>query len=135
MRFKSQQKSRALEVNLVPMLDVLMTVLTFFIVVSMTLTVEKGVEIELPNSADTAAPATEAPQPLVVKLSPQGQVAINDKPTGKEQVAAQLQTYLKSNPKGFVVLQADPQMPYDQVIRTLGDLKDIGGDRVSLAIE
>jgi biopolymer transport protein ExbD len=52
MRFKSQQKSSQMpDVNLVPMMDVIMTILTFFIIVSMTLTAEQGaVNVTLPST-------------------------------------------------------------------------------------
>jgi biopolymer transport protein ExbD len=134
MRFKHRQQNSLPELNLVPMLDVLMTVLTFFIVISMTLTMEKGVEVELPNSEDSGTPAA-APTPLVVKMNPQNEILLNAQSSTEEQLPAQIQSYLANNPKGFVVLQADPQLPYEQVVQMLGDMKKIGGDRVSLAIE
>lgn len=133
MRFKQQVKPP--ELNLVPMLDVLMTVLTFFIVVSMTLTLDSGVEVELPNSEDANLPPTATPDPLIVRLDPQGQLFIGDRPSAPNVLASQMQIYLSSNKEGFVVLQADPDLPYQQVVQVLGDMKEIGGDRVSLAIE
>lgn len=111
-----------------------MTVLTFFIVISMTLTLEKGVEVELPNSEDSGTPAA-APEPLIVKMNPQDQILLNEQPSTEEQLPAQIQSYLANNPKGFVVLQAAPELPYERVVQMLGDMKKLGGDRVSLAIE
>lgn len=134
MRFKKQH-AKLQELNLVPMLDVLMTVLTFFIIVSMTLTLEQGVEVELPNSEESEPPPTAAPEPLIVQLDSQGQMLVNNQPASIEQLAPQMQTYLTANQEGFVVLQADPDLPYQQVVQILGDMKEIGGDRVSLAIE
>lgn len=53
MRFKNRQPgSQIPEVNLVPMMDVLMTVLTFFIIVSMGLTGQQIVNVRLPQSVD-----------------------------------------------------------------------------------
>ena len=134
MRFKNRNEARLPEVNLIPMMDVLMTVLTFFIVISMTLTIEQGVEVELPNSSESAAVAA-GPDPLIVQLDPQGQLLVNNQPASKEQLSPQIQSYLGSNKEGFVVLQASPDLPYQDVVRLLGDLKEVGGDRVSLAIE
>jgi biopolymer transport protein ExbD len=42
---------------------------------------------------------------------------------------------LQKNPQGAVVLNADRKLPYEQVVQVLGKMRDIGGDRVSLAIE
>lgn len=117
-----------------PMLDVLMTVLTFFIVVSMTLTLEQGVNIDLP-SKDNAALPEDTPEPLVIVLNAQGQMVVKDQPVSSDQLKPLLQTYLKANPKGSAVLQADQQLPYEQVIQLLTDMKAVGGDRVSIAVD
>jgi biopolymer transport protein ExbD len=125
--------NRLPEVNLIPMMDVLMTVLTFFILISMTLALEQGVEIRLPSS-QTSSPQQAPPPPLVAKLNPQG-IVLNDKPTAEAQLLQQVKAYLAKNPKGAVVLQAEPQMPYADVVKLLTNMKAMGGNRVSLAIE
>lgn len=135
MRFKHQRhESRTPVLNLVPMLDVLMTVLTFFIVVSMTLTLQTGVDIDLPSKDNVALPE-KTPEPLVVKLDAQGQLAVNAQPLGSDQLQSLLQTYLRANPKGTVVLQANQQLPYEKVVQLLTEMKAVGGDRVSLAVD
>jgi biopolymer transport protein ExbD len=134
MRFKKNDAPPP-ELNLVPMLDVLMTVLTFFIVVSMTLTLQLGVEVELPNSAENAPPPTDTPDPLIVQLDAQSEISINNQSVNKQEMDSQLQAYLDENPKGFVVLQAEPDMPYQEVVETLARMRKVGGKRVSLAIE
>lgn len=133
MQFKNQ-RSKLPELNLVPMLDVLMTVLTFFIIISMTLTLEKKVDIELPSNAPNA-PTPAQPRPLIVTLDPQGQIVIDGQPADEAQLNSQIESYLAASEDGIVVLQADPQLPYEQVVQLLADMKDIGGGRVSLAIE
>lgn len=123
------------EVNLVPMMDVVMTILTFFIIVSMTLTNGKTVkDVSLP-SAQQGASADDAPDSMVVGLNRQGQTIIDDQPVGEAQMAEKVVAYLKKNPKGSVVIKADKSLTYDKVIKAIGVLRDIGGDRVSLAVE
>jgi biopolymer transport protein ExbD len=46
-----------------------------------------------------------------------------------------MQQYLGSNREGFVILTADRQIPYEQVVQLLGEMREIGGDRVSLAVD
>jgi biopolymer transport protein ExbD len=136
MQFKrSAGRSKIPEVNLVPMLDVLMVVLTFFIIVSMTLTTQQGVEVELPSSDASPSPNAEPPKVAIIKLDPQGQVQFDDKPTDTTALTAQVKAFLQANPKGNVVLQPSEKLPYEQVVTLLGALKQAGGERVSLAIE
>ncbi|MCU0526851.1 MAG: biopolymer transporter ExbD [Elainella sp. Prado103] len=135
MRFKQQRRRSQLpEVNLVPMLDVLMVVLTFFIIVSMTLTTQQGLEVQLP-SPEEAEPTEVEPQVAIVQLTPEGIIQFDDQPIEKSALTTQIKGFLAENPKGAVVLQAEEELPYEQVISLLGEMKAAGGDRVSLAIE
>ena len=123
------------EINLVPMMDVLMTILTFFIIISMTLTAQQqSVNIDLP-STNAGANTVKTPDPLVVGLTIQGVLAIANNPVTEAQLSQQMQAYLQTNPNGAVVLQADKKLPYEQVVQVLGKMRDVGGDRVSLAID
>ena len=136
MQFKRRSKgSQIPEVNLVPMLDVLMVVLTFFIIVSMTLTTQQGVEVQLPGKDQPPSPGAPLPKVAIIKLDPQGQVQFDDKPTDTAALTAQVKAFLAENPKGNVVLQPSEKLPYEKVVTLLGELKQSGGDRVSLAIE
>jgi biopolymer transport protein ExbD len=136
MRFKSQQKSSQMpEVNLVPMMDVILTVLTFFIIVSMTLTNrQNAVNITLP-SAGNGVSEQKTPDPLVVSLNPQGQLYLGNQPISETQLVQPMQAYLQKNPNGAVILNADHKLPYEKIVQLIGKMRDIGGDRVSLAIE
>jgi len=80
MRFKSKQKTSQMpELNLVPMMDVILTILTFFIIVSMTLTNrQNAVNVTLP-SAGSGLSEQKAPDPLVVSISPQGQLFFRER--------------------------------------------------------
>lgn len=134
MRFKSDSNhSEMPELNLVPMMDVLMTILTFFIIVSMTLTSQQSVDVTLP-SANAGVSEQKTPDPLVVGLNQQGQISLGTQSITTEQLAQQMAAYLKSNPQGVVILKADSELAYQKVVKLLGTMRDIGGDRVSLAI-
>jgi biopolymer transport protein ExbD len=135
MKFKSQQHSSQMpEPNLVPMMDVILTVLTFFIIVSMTLTNFQAVNVPLP-STDKGVSKEKPVDPIIVGMNRQGQTLMNNTPVTDTQLAQLIVTYLQKNPKGTVVLKADKQVTYEKVVQVLGTLRDIGGDRVSLAIE
>ncbi len=135
MRFKSQQKKSEMpEVNLVPMMDVLMTILTFFIIIAMTLTTQQTVNVTLP-SASAGAVELKEPDPLIIGLNLQSEILLDDKTVSQAELSQRMQSYLVQNPKGAVILKAADKIPYDQVVRLLGTMRDVGGDRVSLAIE
>jgi biopolymer transport protein ExbD len=119
-------------INLIPMLDVLMTVLTFFIIVSMTLALDRGVKTNIASSSGQAS--APAASPMVIKLSLDG-ILVSNQSVDRSEIASRLKRYLSENPDGKAMLQADPDISYEQTVQLLGELKSIGGDRVLLAIE
>mgnify|MGYP001792030725 CR=1 FL=1 len=135
MRFKSRQKTSQMpELNLVPMMDVIMTILTFFIIISMTLTnKQNAVNVTLP-SASSGLSEQKSPDPLVVSIDSQGNLFLGKDVITEAQLVQPMQAYLQKNPQGAVVLNADRKLPYEKVVQVLGKMRDIGGDRVSLAI-
>ncbi|MFQ3617223.1 MAG: biopolymer transporter ExbD [Cyanobacteriota bacterium] len=137
MKFRSQQNQLP-EVDLVPMMDVLMSVLTFFIIISMTLTGQQVMNINLPEAEGGSNPTTaedgKKVPTLLVGLNPQRQLVMNNVPVPEAQVIADVQDFLVKNPAGVVILKADQGLTYNDVAKVLELLRDIGGDRVSLGI-
>ncbi|MBF2051408.1 MAG: ExbD/TolR family protein [Leptolyngbya sp. IPPAS B-1204] len=137
MRFRNRQADGELpEVNLVPMMDVLMTVLTFFIIVSMTLTGRQIANVTLPQT-DGAGVKTENEDKasLVIGLNSENQIVLEDNVIDTNQLSNAMQTFYTEHPDGVVLLKADRDLDYSKVVQLLKTMRDIGGDRVSLAIE
>jgi biopolymer transport protein ExbD len=128
-----------LEINLIPMMDVLMAVLTFFIVISMTLSTGQNViGVNLPrtdNGAKSSAKDAKAPEPLMVGMNKQGQIMLKNKPVEAAQLDTELQAYFQKSPEGVVVFQADKTLTYEKLAKVLGQIRAIGGDRVALAVD
>ncbi|MGD1906295.1 MAG: ExbD/TolR family protein [Leptolyngbyaceae cyanobacterium] len=140
MRSRRRRPSSQIpEVNLVPMMDVLMTVLTFFIIISMTLTGQQLLGVNLPQSVDGATSQSEAEETpeetLIVGLDSEGAILLEDEAITFTQLTRRIQAYFASHPEGKVILKADRELSYREVAQFLTQLRDIGGNRVSLAVE
>lgn len=133
LRSRRQQHTSPVDVNLVPMMDVILTILTFFIIISMTLSNQKSLNVPLPRVDQSASEVKQA-DPLVIGLNLQGQILLAGKPANAAELATQVQTYLTKNPTGAVILKADRQVTYEQLAKLLAELQHVGGERVSLAI-
>lgn len=137
MSFRKRRAAQMPEVNLVPMMDVLMTVLTFFIIISMTLQGQQILNIDLPgiSRSDGAIEAAQSNAPaLVVGLNPQQQIVLDSRIVTLEELAAAMQAHLTEHPDGVIVLKADRGLSFRDVSELLKTMRDIGGDRVSLSI-
>lgn len=135
MRFRHRaQPGQLPEINLTPMLNVMMGILAFFVMITMMLTEQQGVNVQLPSGGEAPLQAEE-PLPMVVQLTADGQLLFDDQPLTQAELEPVMRGYLEANPTGFVVLQATGPVPYEQVVQTLAEMKTTGGDRVSLAID
>lgn len=135
MRFRSRPVASSLpEVNLIPMMNAMLAILAFFIIVAMSLSSFQTLTVELP-AAETAIVPPNLPDPLIANLQPGGQIRLQDQIATQAELIAAIQTYLAANPQGSVLLQAEAEVPYREVIQLLGRMQDVGGDRVSLAID
>ncbi len=139
MRTRHRRPSKIPEVNLVPMMDVLMTVLVFFVVISMGLT---GVQINgviLPQSVDGAdqkiVDKNEEAGPLVIGFNNQRELILDGKKTELGALSPRIRAYFQAHPEGSLMLKADRALPYDDIATLLSELRKVGGRRVSLAVE
>jgi biopolymer transport protein ExbD len=135
MRFKSQQQEPEVpEIKLVPMMDVLLAVLTFFILISMTLTnQQQGVSVQLPR-IDRGSKVSSPSALLLVELTQQGEIKVTNQLVSEAQLIQRVQTFLSQQTTGIILLKADRKLPYEQVVQLLAKLREVGGDRVSLAV-
>nr|WP_104546592.1 biopolymer transporter ExbD [Chroococcidiopsis sp. TS-821] len=137
-RNQHRRSSQLPEVNLIPMMDVLMSVLTFFIITSMTLSGRRIANVSLPKVSSEVreqSSSLKTFEPLVVGLNFRGEIIIGNQLITLTLLEKEVQGYLEKNPQALVVLKADKKLSYKQVVRVLEKMRDIGGDRVFLAIE
>ncbi|PIG94623.1 biopolymer transporter ExbD [Gloeocapsopsis sp. IPPAS B-1203] len=137
MLFRNQQRrsSQIPEVNLIPMMDVLMSVLTFFIITSMTLSGRRIANVSLPIVGNGVREQSSFLEPLIVGLNQSGEIILENQPITLTTLEKEIESYLKQNSQALVVLKADKKLSYKQVVQILEKMRDVGGDRVSLAIE
>ena len=121
------------EINMVPFIDVMLVLLIIFMVTAPLIT--PGV-INVPS----AGQSTKAPDKLINvqisaegKLSLAGEVKLSES-TEKEAIDAVKQA-LKDNPEMPVMISADSELRYQQVISMMKQLKEAGVQRVGLAVK
>ncbi len=136
MRFKHRHSTEAIPpVDLIPMLNVMLGILAFFVMITMTLSNSQGLDVELPSDQAVAQPEIPPPEPMIVTLTATGQTTVAEELLNQSELESRIRSYLAEHDQGAVLITADRQLPYETVIQFLGDMKEIGSDRISLAIE
>ncbi|MGF1518610.1 MAG: ExbD/TolR family protein [Nodosilinea sp.] len=135
MRFSKHQPSKLPQVDLIPMLTVMMGILAFFVVITVSLGSEKLIDVQLPAEQPDNAPTPLPADPFIVELVGENQVQLNGQPVEVDALKGQMEAYLSRNPDNIVFLLPAQDLPYEQVMQFLGEMRSVGGSRVSLAIE
>lgn len=125
------------EINVVPYIDVMLVLLVIFMVAA-PLT-NPGV-INLPTAAKSALPPTEYIQ-ISLRPDTSATIGINgSKSSGREEKAGgraalleKLRTMHQENPELPVMISADKNIKYDEVIQIISEAKKLGINRVGLA--
>jgi biopolymer transport protein ExbD len=130
MKINLDTPTEEVQIQIIPLIDVIFCILTFFILAALQLTRQQGINVDLPQ-AGTAA--TQMRQMLVVSIDSVGQTYIDQNPVTEAALYQQLLGYQQTNPSGMIVLYAPKTAIYDDVVRVLDLLRSVGGDRVALA--
>ncbi|QCS49885.1 biopolymer transporter ExbD [Picosynechococcus sp. PCC 11901] len=119
-----------LRIEIIPLIDVIFCVLTFFILAAVNLSRQQAINLNLPV-AESAT--TQMPDMVIVSLTDFGQIYVEKQLIETQAQFSQIvEDYLGRNPNGVVVLNASEKRPYQEVIQVLDWLKSIGGERVAL---
>lgn len=131
LRLRIDTQAEDVRVEIVPLIDVIFCILTFFILSAVGFSRQQAISIDLPK-ANTGTPQER--ELLVVTLNDMGQVFVGGQPViTKQQFFEKLQAYTKQNPQGLMALYASPSSSYNEVVQVLDLLRQVGGDRVALA--
>jgi biopolymer transport protein TolR len=119
------------QINVTPLVDVMLVLLIIFMVTAPIL--QQGVTVDLPKVA--AGPLAGHEEQLVVNLTKGGQVYLNDTPMSPEQLGEKLAAIAAARPDRQIYVRADQAVPYGEVMRVMGALRDAGLLRVGLVTE
>jgi biopolymer transport protein TolR len=116
------------EINVTPLVDVMLVLLIIFMVAAPLMTV--GVPVQLPK---TAAPKVSQPkQPVVVTIDAQGQSFLDKEPLAPETMMPRLRQLASVDPSQVVLVRGDKAVPYGRIIEIMGQINAAGFSKVSL---
>jgi len=120
------------EINITPMVDVMLVLLIIFMVAAPLLTV--GVPVELPKTAASALP-TEQEEPLTITLTADGMMLIQTTETASEDLIPKLRAIAAERSDDKVFLRADGAIAYDRVMQVMGALNAGGFRNIGLVTD
>lgn len=118
--------------NITSLLDIILTIVMFFMVSTTFSQNERQTEIQVPTVSDNAV-LTGQPDEIVVNVAVDGQMQVSGKPQTAETLSSLLQAALASFPNQAVVIRGDGRCEYQMVMDAFSACKQAGVRNISVA--
>jgi biopolymer transport protein TolR len=125
------RKHRFTEINVTPMVDVMLVLLIIFMVTAPLLT--SGVQVDLPKTE--AAPLQGQDEPLVVSIQNDGKVFLQKTPVQIEELGAKLKAVAGEKSDTRIFVRGDKSVDYGRVMHVVGAINAAGFTKVALITE
>jgi biopolymer transport protein TolR len=119
------------EINVTPMVDVMLVLLIIFMVTAPLMT--SGVSVDLPKT--NAQPLNSDSEPLTVTIKADGTIFLQDQAIDVADIVAKLQAIAKNNPDRRIFVRGDKDLAYGRIMEVMGTITQGGFTKVALLAE
>ncbi len=119
------------EINVTPMVDVMLVLLVIFMVTAPMMTT--GVTVDLPQSA--ASPVAGQDEPLTISVTSDGKVYIQKTPVAVKDLRAKLKAITGAKKDTRIFVRGDRSVDYGKIMQVVGEINAGGFSKVALITE
>jgi len=116
------------EINVTPMVDVMLVLLIIFMVTAPMIT--SSVKVDLPNATAKPTPATN--KPITISVDKQGNVYLNSTQEALPNLVATLQAASNGDPTQVILIRGDKDVSYGDMLQVMATITQGGFTKVSL---
>jgi len=123
-----RQKAR---IELIPMIDVMMFLLVFFVLISINVIPGFGLGVNLPSAAH--ASVQHAKKTIIISIQHDGQLAVGDELVSADNLTRAIARQVKANETPVLIINGDASVEYRHFVKALDLLKGSGYTAISIA--
>jgi biopolymer transport protein ExbD len=112
------------EINVTPMIDVLLVLLIIFMAVLPSM--RKAIDIQLPDPNPSVAPANATSNQIVLELSPGGKYAINSEQVTRDRLGTRLKEIYDPRPEKIIFVKGTAGVKYGAIIEAMDIARGAG---------
>ena len=128
---KRQRRQPMSEINVTPMVDVMLVLLVLFMVTAPMLTV--GVTVDLPKTKAAAVPGDD--EPLAISIDAEGKIFLQETLLELEGLVPRLLAITANNQDVRIFVRGDKTINYGRVMEVMGTVNSAGFRKVALITE
>lgn len=122
------KKTLVSEINVTPLVDVMLVLLIIFMVTAPMLT--QGLDVNMPETTAKALPQKE--DPVTVTINKKQQIYLNKIKVDQQLLQQQLGNLASKGKDRPIFLNADREVPYGTVVSVMADIKAAGFDKLGM---
>jgi biopolymer transport protein ExbD len=119
-------------IEIIPMIDVIFFLLVFFMISTLSMTVNRGLPVNLPTSATSQKDLREN---LNLTLTEDGGLFLNREPITLQELSPRVKTALAAGPELMVIINADGEVRHNTVVNVMDELRLSGISRLAIAVK
>ena len=119
------------EINVTPLVDVMLVLLIIFMVTAPLMT--SGVPVDLPKTS--AQPLNSDSEPLTVSVNGEGKVFLQDSDIELTDLVTKLKASAQNNAERRIFVRGDKGVPYGRIMEVMGTITQGGFTKVALLAE
>jgi biopolymer transport protein ExbD len=119
-------------INIVPMIDVIFSILAFFIVSTLFLTRSEGLPVNLPGAVTSNI---QSQSEIYVTIEASGTISLNRQEIELTALKSEVNELVLLNQSGLVIINADEAVSHGKVVAVMDQLRQIEGVRMAIAVK
>ena len=130
-RGRKSRKGLVAEINVTPLVDVMLVLLIIFMVTAPMMT--QGVDVDLPKTTSRALRQQE--EPMVVEIDKEGKIHLGKTEVHLALVRQELEKMPQEKKKEPIYLRADEKVPYGLVVQVMARIKQAGFEKLGMVTQ
>jgi biopolymer transport protein ExbD len=131
MRVLRREPEKA-RIEVIPMIDIVFFLLVFFMISTLSMTVNRAVPVNLPKAASAQKDVRET---LNITITKDGEIFLNKAPIALQDIAPQVQVDLEKNPDLLAIISADDQAFHGVIVDVMDEIRLAGVSRLAIAVK
>jgi biopolymer transport protein ExbD len=125
------QKSEKARIEIIPMIDVIFFLLVFFMISTLSMTINRGLPVNLPKAASSQKDLRES---FNITVTQDGTLFLNKEQTSLVELGQQVKAGLEKDPELVVIVSGDDQASHGAIVSVMDEVRLAGVSRLAIAV-